>query len=295
MENVFCNKAIHRRIGKIAVLLLLFNLPLLLCAQEEEAPVNLSYRSVLIGGGSYSLYDTYLSGRKSIYDGWGARILGDYMKMTGLLQNAVSSQHLFNIDFSSTKNMAETASNYSLFLDYSYGLHYHFKPLPALRLLAGAQVNLDFGAIYNTRNGNNPVSPKIAANIGFSGMADYRFRIRKQAFALRYQLDIPAVGYMFSQDYGASFYEIYLGNNNGLFLFSSFHNQWILKNYLTLELPLKPFTMRVTYLHHIHRTRVRDLETHINSNNLMIGFVKEFFTIPGRRQTDGNKYRRVFN
>jgi hypothetical protein len=268
---------------------------MLLCAQEEEAPMNLSYRSILIGGGDYSLYDTYLSGQKSIYSGWGARILGDYMKMTGLLQGAVSCQHLFNIDFSSTKNRMKTASDYSLFLDYSYGLHYHFKPLPTLTLLVGAQVGFDFGAIYNTRNGNNPISPKMAANIGFSGMTDYRFRIKKQAFVLRYQLDIPSFGYMFSPDYGASFYEIYLGNNNGLFLFSSFHNQWILKNYMTLELPLKSFTMRITYLNHIYRTHVRDLETHINSNHLMIGLVKEFFTIPGRKQLNGNKYRRVFH
>ncbi|MDR2627291.1 MAG: DUF3316 domain-containing protein [Dysgonamonadaceae bacterium] len=269
--------------------------PALLCAQENEMPVDLSYRSAMIGIGSYSLYDTYLSGQRTLYRGWGVRILEDDMKMTRLLHGRVSSQQLVNFDFSSTKNTAKTATNYSLFLDYSYGLHVHFKPLPNLRLLAGPQVNVFLGAIYNTRNGNNPVSPKVTANLGFSGIADYRFRIKKQALAVRYQLDIPLAGGMFSQDYGASFYEISLGNRDGLFLFASLHNQWILKNYLTIELPLRPFTVRLSQLCHLYRTDVRSLQTHINSNALMIGLVKEFYTIPARKQVKGGKYRRVFD
>jgi hypothetical protein len=279
----------------LAAVTLLTAFPQATGAQESETPTNLSYRSVLIGGGRYSLYDTYLSGQKTVYDGWAVRLLGDYMQMTGLLRGKLSSQHLIGVDFSSTKNPMETASDYGLFLDYSYGLHYHFKPLPALRLLAGAQLNANFGAIYNTRNGNNPVSPKIAANVAFSGLADYRFRIAKQDLTLRYQLDVPVAGCMFAQDYGASFYEISLGNNEQLFVFASFHNQLIMKNYLTLELPLPSVTLRVTYLHHIYRTDARNLQTHINSNTLMIGLVKEFFSIPGRKQLKSNRYRRVFD
>lgn len=279
---------------KLRLFFILPVFPALLCARENEAPIDLSYRSTLVGAGNYSLYDTYLSGQQAIYNGWGVRILEDDMKMTNMLHGRVSSQHLIGIDFSSTKNRTGTATDYSLFLDYSYGLHAHFKPLPNLKLLIGPQVSALLGAIYNTRNGNNPVSPKMAVNLGFSGMADYRFRIKRQPLAVRYQLDVPLAGCMFSQDYGASFYEISLGNNDGLFLFASFHNQWILKNYLTLELPLKPLTIRVSYLHRLYRTDVRNLQMHIHSNTLMIGLVREFYSIPARQQVKGGKYRRVF-
>jgi hypothetical protein len=280
---------------KAMPLFMMLLLPSLLCAREDDAPADLSYRSTLIGFGRYSLYDTYLSGQKAIYGGWGIRILEDDMKMTNILQGRVSSQQLVNIDFSSTKNRTGTATDYSLFLDYSYGLHAHFKPFPNLRLLAGPQVNALLGAIYNTRNGNNPVSPKAALNLGFSGMADFRFRIKRQPLAIRYQLDIPLAGCMFSQDYGTSFYEISLGNNNRLLLLTSPRNQWIVKNYLTLELPLKPLTMRVSYFHHLYRTDARNLQMHINSNTLMIGLVREFYTIPARKQLKNGKYRRVFD
>ncbi len=282
--------------GKWVVLILLCILfPFQLFSQEEK-PVNLSYRSTLIGGGLYNIYDTYLTpGNESKYNGWGIRVLSDHMKMTDLWDGNISTQQLIDIDFSSTRNKTETASDYSLFIDYSYGLHYHFRPLPKLRLLAGSNINPFLGAIYNTRNGNNPVSAKVNVNLSLSGMADYRFQIKNQPFTIRYQMDVPFIGCMFSPQQGESYYEISLGNHDNLVHFASFHNQFIMKNYFTIEMPLQPITLRLTYLNNLYNTNVGGIKTSIHSNTFLIGFVKEFFSIPGRKQINGNKYRRVFD
>lgn len=262
---------------------------------DQEEAINLIYRSTLIGGGAYSIRDTYLSPFE--YTGFGIRLLDERSRMTRLMKGNLSNQQIIHIDFSSTDNPAETASEYAFMLDYSYGGHYHFRPLPQLKLLAGVQSNLHLGAIYNTRNGNNPVSAKAGLHLNFSGIADYRLRIGKQPLSLRYQADLPFVGCLFSPHYGQSYYEISLGNHDGLINFSHFGNYFVMKNYLTAELPLKPFTLRLTYLNSYYQTNIHSLKTQIKSHTLMIGFVKEIFSVQPKHllKNKNNTYRRVYD
>lgn len=251
----------------------------------------------MVGIGHYSVRDTYLSPLE--YTGSGVRILDERMRMTGFLNERVSTQQLVSIDLSSTDNKTETASIYTAMLDYAYGGHYHFRPLPSLRLLAGAQGNVYMGALYNTRNGNNPVSAKAGLGLNFSGIADYKFCVRQQPVSVRYQADLSLLGCAFSPHYGQSYYEISLGNRDGLMRFSHPGNHFVLKNYLTMELPLRPFTLRLTYLNSIYQTEFSSLKTRIVSNNFMIGFVKEIFSIPAKRNLNGSpagvQYRRVYD
>ncbi len=261
-----------------------------LCFSQEKEQ-NLTYRTTLFGAGTYDVYDTYLSPLN--YSGWGLRIMDEQMKMTKMLEGNISIQQITSLDFSSTKNPAETAKEYSLFLDYSYGLHYRFKPLSNLNVFAGTQVNATLGAIYNSRNGNNPVSAKLGTTLNFSAIGSYQFRVKSQPFTFRYQLDMPFAGILFSPRYGESYYEISLGNDEDIFHLTSFGNQFVMKNYLTLEIPFNSFTLRLTYLNNLYNTDVSNLQTKITSNTWMIGLSKEIFSISGKKQTKGN-YRRVF-
>jgi len=285
----------------ISLCFLSFLVPVGSClAQDEddqEPTVRLVYHSSLVGVGLYSVRDTYLSPFE--YTGKGVRIVDERMRMTGCLDGKVSTQQLINIDFSSSKNLMETASNYTLMLDYSYGAHYHFRPLPKLRMLTGAQANLHLGAIYNTRNGNNPVSAKAGLNLNLSGIADYQFKIKQQPVSIRYQGDWSLVGGVFSPHYGQSYYEISLGNHDGLVRFTHPGNQLFLKNYLTVEVPVRFCTMRLTYLNSIYQTNVSALKTQIRSNTIMIGIVKEIFSMPAKKPIgktmNGVNYRRVYD
>lgn len=197
--------------------------------------------------GGYNIKDTYLSPLKY---SMGMRIFNERMKMTRSSDYRISRQQFINVDFAFTRNPAETASSFAGFVDYSLGYHYHFQPQPALKLLAGASVRALGGFIYNTRNGNNPASAKVETDLNLSAMAIYKFQVNNYPFALLcYQIEILVAGVMFSPHYGQSYYEIFnLGNSEGVVLFSSLHNKFAMRNFLTADFPVGNFTIRAGYL-----------------------------------------------
>ncbi len=261
------------------------------CFSQEEQPVNLSYRSSMIGIGGVSVYDTYLSPLE--YTGTSFGFMQENMKMTGLLKGNVAGQQLFNIDFSSIENPSKNSTEYTGFLEYSYGLFCRFAPVSNLKIYTGSQINGIAGFIYNTRNSNNPATGKAHINLALSGAASYDFNIKFQPFRVRYQISSPFVGIMFSPHYGQSYYEISLGDDDHLVHFASYHNQVILRNSLSLEIPLDFITLRLMYVNSIYETRVNEIDTRIHNNSFMIGFSKEVFTVSGKKQAKG-KYKRVF-
>ena len=262
-------------------------------AQEQEnSPINLVYQSTMLGVGSTSVYDTYLSPIME-YTGTIIDLSHEQIKMTGLMNGNVSAQHLFNLDFSWSNNRPGTASNYTTFIEYSYGLHYRFKPTTKLQLFVGPLADGMIGVIYNSRNGNNPATGKAHFNLHLSGIATYGFRINSQPVNIRYQMNFPFAGVMFSPHYGQSYYEISLGDSDNLAHFASFHNQTSMRNTLSVELPFNFMTLRLAYMNSIYETDINDLQTRIHSNSILIGFSKNFFSVPGKKSLKNN-YKRVF-
>jgi hypothetical protein len=272
-------------------LLLLFFLCPVFRAKSADPVIPLSYQSTMIGIGKTDVYDTYLSPLKYSGTSWG--LFHEKIKMTRLMNGNVSIQHLINLEFAKTKNPTATANNYEGYLEYGCGLYYRLKPVNQLRFFAGLQADGLFGIIYNTRNGNNPVSGKINVNLNASGMAVYQFRIKQQPFLLRYQLDIPTVGIMFSPEFGQSYYNISVGDNENLIHFAFLHNQWIARNCFSIELPFNNFTLRLAYMNRIYETKMNSLDTHILSNLFYIGFSGNFFSISSRK-INKNQYQSVF-
>lgn len=246
----------------------------------------------MLGVGKAGVFDSYLSPLN--YSGNSYGFMRESMKMTGLSNGNIAAQQLFYIDFSSTKNMTGTAINYTGFLEYNYGLFYRFTPLPDLNIFAGSQINGLAGFIYNTRNSNNPATGKAHLNLTLSAAASYGFNIKSWPFRVRYQISSPFAGIMFSQHYGQSYYEISIGNDENLVYFSSFHNQIILRNNLSLEIPFNFMTLRLMYAHSIYETCINHINTRVHNNNFMIGFSKEFFVMPGRKQ-DKENFKGVFD
>jgi hypothetical protein len=261
---------------------------LLPCNAQETIP--LSYQSTLIGWGKTKVYDTYLSPLQ--YSGNNLGLIHERMKMTGLFNGNVSVQHLFNLEASETKNRSGTATDYTGSLEYGFGMHYRFKPVHSLQIFAGLQADGLFGGIYNTRNGNNPATAKVNVNLNLSGMAAYRFQLKNQPVQLRYQLNVPFIGVLFSPEFGQSYYEIGLGVPADLVHFASFHNQLAMRNLFSIEFPFERCTLRLAYMNWIYETRVNDLDTRILSNSVYIGISKNFFTVSGKK--NNKNYRHVF-
>jgi hypothetical protein len=260
------------------------------CTQPSEK-VPLIYRSTLVGMGNAVVYDTYLSPLK--YTGANFGIIEEQLKMTGWGKGNISAQHLFTLEIAETKNPMKTATGYAGSLEYGYGLHYRFKPVHKIQFFAGMQADALLGFIYNTRNSNNPVTGKANLNLNVSGMAAYKFRIKKQDFLLRWQVNVPVAGGLFSPEFGQSYYEIGEGDTHNLIHFASLHNQWTMRNLFSVELPFTFCALRLAYMNWIYETRVNDLDTHISSNSFYIGVSRNFFIVPNRK-INKNNYKCVF-
>jgi hypothetical protein len=246
-----------------------------LSGDPPEATVN---HATLVGVGKAFLSDSYLS--PLTYDGMSISLLHDRIKASPLAGGKLSWQQQFQIQTAITKNPTASASEYYGDIRYHLTGFYPLLKMDRLTLLGGGGAALSLGGIYNVRNSNNPGSLKSALNLQLSAMALYHWK----DITFRWQLTSPFAGMFFSPEYGHSYYEIFtLGNNKGTIHFGSFHNQLALKNYFTIDFPIRNITLRAGYLGDFYQTGVNQLHTRIVSHQFMAGLAFESIHFGGRR------------
>jgi hypothetical protein len=235
-------------------------------------------RATTYGIGSSSLLDTYLS--PLTYTGTEIRVQRESMRHTRWMQGRLRQQTLFNIGFSLTENPASTGEEWAGTVSWDYSLLYPWKLSERLTLMAGPQLDIHGGFIYNLRNSNNPAQVLADAHLGASGLAEYRFRIKGHPFTARYQLDVPLLGVMFSPEYGESYYEIFEEEHDGRnVLFVTPLNAPIWRHHLSLDVPLGRWQLRLAYRGDIRQSHVNDIKSHQWSHLFMVGFVKQFYLL----------------
>ncbi len=152
-----------------------------------------------------------------------------------------------------------------------------------LKLLAGAQIQLEGGALYNLSNGNNPVSAKLRTALAASGMAIYHFPVLGNDWVVRYQLDIPLVGVMFTPEYGQSYYEISLGHLGKIASFTHPLNNPSWRHMLSLDIPLRirdrSTTLRLSYTADLYQSDINHIRCHMYHHAITFGFVRTIFKI----------------
>lgn len=235
-------------------------------------------RATLYGVGITNVFDTYLSPQE--YTGVDFRVSRESMRMTKWMDGRLSLQSFFQADLGYARNKAGNNHTFSALANWNYGLHYHFPVTHNFKLLAGALADLNGGFAYNLRNTNNPASARAYINLDASGMAVWDLRIRNYPLTLRYQMNLPLMGVMFSPHYGQSYYEIFsLGNSSGVVKFTSLHNQPSLRQMLTADLPIGRAKMRLAYVWDAQQADVNGIKTHAYSHVFMVGFVKELYLL----------------
>ncbi|MDR1764060.1 MAG: DUF3316 domain-containing protein [Dysgonamonadaceae bacterium] len=254
--------------------------------QEKDA---LTLQSSMVGWGIGKVYDTYLSPLD--YSGKNVAVYSEQLKATGMASGKIIAQTQYSINYSWSKNKAETASYYTGLFDYNYGMFYKFSPAPKLRIFAGTQAGCLLGFIYNNRNGNNPAAGKFHLNLNLSAIASYEMKIKSLPLRFGYQISLPFAGIMYSPDFGQSYYEISLGDDSQLAYLSSFHNYLAVKNILTVDVPLKSFTLKLGYVHSYYETQINSLDSRISSGTFCVGVAKNFLIVPTKKIKN---YRYVF-
>ena len=169
-------------------------------------------------------------------------------------------------------------------IGYSWGGYHPFKVAKGLSLLAGVQLQVEGGAIYNPSGGNNPASAKLRTALAVSGMAIYRFPVRGKNWIARYQLDFPLIGAMFAPQFGQSYYEIFgLGHAKGVVAFTHPGNAPSSRHILTMDIPLKAgrhsTTLRLSYTADINQSNINETRCHIYRNAFTLGFTRTILKI----------------
>jgi len=246
--------------------------------QADTLPEPTVNHSTLIGIGKAFLSDSYLS--PLTYDGVSIMLLHDRIKASPYFGGELLLQQQFQIQTAITKNPTASASEYYGDIRYHLTGFYPLFKTDRFTLLGGGGGALSLGGIYNVRNSNNPGSLKTSVNLQLSAMALYQLK----GLTLRWQLTSPFAGMFFSPEYGHSYYEIFtLGNNKGTVHFGSFHNQLALRNYFTIDIPIRNMTLRTGYLGDYHCTDVNQLHTRIISHQFVVGLAFESIHFSGRR------------
>lgn len=246
-----------------------------------------SMHSNMIGIGSTNRLETYLSPFE--YTGTELRFLHESMRATHLLKGRISTQQFFEGNLSYSESPSHNAHYIAGDFEWRIAWHYNWNPARGLHLLAGLQTGASIGGVYNTRNGNNPAQGKLSADIAASAIAVYHIPLLKRTFPIRWQMDIPLLGAMFSPAYGQSYYEMFsLGHYDHNICATWTGNAPTFRSLLTLDAPLGIGTLRLAWRCDIRQSHVNHLKSHAWSNLFMIGYVKHFRLVK-HRDSDSRK------
>ena len=213
--------------------------------------------SSMIGVGSSNIIDTYLSSYN--YTGTDIRIQRETMRMTNLWGGRVSNQSLIDLNGDINKNHARNIDEYAGGIRYSQGWFYNFfngntvnpveRSASRFNVAAGLAASGYLGVVYIDRSGNNPAQAKADLMIDVSALATYDMVIAKHHYLWRYQVTFPLIGMAFSPNYGQSYYEAFVAkhyDHNVVFAYPG--NMPSMRHKLTLDIPIKRYTLRVGYV-----------------------------------------------
>ena len=242
--------------------------------------------STMIGVGSSNVLDTYLSSYN--YTGTDYRIQRETMRMTNLWKGRVANQSLIDVNADINENHAGNLDEYAGGVRYTQGWFYNFmngnvvnpveRSHSRFNFAAGLSASGYLGVVYISRSGNNPAQAKADLMINVSGLATYDMVIAKHHYLWRYQVSFPLMGIAFSPNFGQSYYETFVTKHydyNVVFAYPG--NMPSMRHKLTLDIPIKRYTLRVGYVGEFHQSMFNHLKYHSYSHDFMIGFNKYLY------------------
>ena len=252
-------------------------------AQETDSVASgrITTTAYMIGAGRSQVLDTYLS--QEHFAGPGATFLATVRRQRPGSRWTTAMEH--QADFSSTRDRSRQSRQLAGTYSFYWGRLYGWSLLgDRLDVRVGGMANANVGFIYNTTNGNNPAQARLSINIMPTAEAAYRFRVGRCRMAVRYGVQLPLAGLMFSPNYGQSYYEIFSrGDYDHNIVPTTFVCAPTFRQQLLADVNIGcRFTLRLGYLGDYQQADVNNLKSHIYSHRFMIGFVKRFKLISYR-------------
>lgn len=174
---------------------------------------------------------------------------------------------------SSMLNPAQTAQMIGADGSFSWGMEYR-KRLPLdIQLTAGGSLEMYGGVLYSTRNGNNPVWPNVYPAFAFDASASWHFTIGIIPCLIYNRAHIPALGTFMCPQYGETFYEVYLGNQEGLSHGGSWSNSFRITDRTAMIFDCGRTSWELGYTYRHYRTQANHITTAMNFHTISIGVI----------------------
>ena len=231
-------------------------------------------RSTMLGIGSTEILDTYLSQEK--YRGTEVRFVSHTIAKRQQSRWSRLILHQGFIAWAKTRsgNGGEMEGIYNFQYGYLYNWHLCQQ---RLHIAVGAAADATLGVLYNTHGGNNPAQAKLQFAITPTASADYSFTIGSMPLKASYEVGIPLMGFMFSPNYGQSYYEIFnRGNYDHNVIFTHPVNAPSLRQMLAIDATFGRTTLRIGYLGDIRQSKVNNIKAHTYTHAFVLGFTRKF-------------------
>lgn len=225
-------------------------------------------KELQVAVGHTNILDTYLSPEE--YSGVELRVVSSTLKPKA------EWTHLFQHEayLSKVENRSGDGSELAGMYRFRYGLLKDVKlTVDNLMLHVGGHATANVGYLYNVRNSNNPAQGRAGVQIGPVAMADYSFEVFKRPFTLHYQASLPALGVMFSPNYGQSYYEIFSrGNYDHNIVPTTIISTPSLRHSITLDFKIARKTFSIGYLGDYDQYKVNNLKYHNYTHAVVLGY-----------------------
>lgn len=237
-------------------------------AASLKRPV-IGYYNVEIG--SVKALATYLS--PFSYKGTALAISGFWTKALPVNPEHLSMLFSGRADIGRLFNHAGTALEMDIHGNFQWGMEWK-KRFPHNFIAGGGGVVGAYGGmLYLPRNGNNPVAAQFAAGLGLTGSAGWHTVLGRLPILVSDRVTLPFINGFFSQQYGETYYEIYLGNHKDLAHFGWFGNRFGIDNLLSVTLDFGRTAMQVGYRFSYQSEHVSNLDTKITCHSFVIGII----------------------
>ena len=226
--------------------------------------------------------DTYLSPLH--YRGWNIGVGYERFQATGFAPDRWVRALDIDVNVDRRLNPVRNSELWGAGLSGRWALMRRYSIRPDVDLGIGGATSLDVGALYMSRNGNNPVAANASWTIDLSAYAVWRFNIGRLPVVALYRATLPVVGAFFSPDYGQLYYEIYLGDSGGVVRPAYWGSYFSLDQRLTVDLRLGSTSLRLGYGVNIRSTKADDIISRRINHVAVIGVAGEWMSLsPGNK------------
>jgi hypothetical protein len=270
-----------KRIGFLFWIILFSSI--LLAQKTDDQMYLLTTKTNTFGYSNLNLIDPYLSPLS--YSGNGIQYAHESRRFLSIENTNISMQHNLDLELAYLLNPAQTSNMIYMDAKYDWGMHYHFRPMKGLVLMAGGSWDVDLGYKEVFRNINNPGNVDLATNLNLSGVAMYDIPFCKRILRLKLSVETPIFGWMYVPLAGASYYEMFdIGNLSNVSHISSIINRRGVNPKLTVDIPFRYSVWQVGIKYQRLQYSANNMVFDRKELSLLIGKTFDMIEFGGRRR-----------